>query len=150
MDLKEIGKLLIALLVALVVGGGVGYYLAPDKIKIQEKVVEIEKEVVTKEREVIEKYDPVTGKLIERIVKDKDKTSKKTEEKKEKITEKEKTRKHYAVKGGAAINPRDLNGKVTPRVGVEMRLPIFDSWVGVEADVDVNRPLIGGYLRVEF
>ncbi len=150
-------KILIGLVV-LALAYGAGYYFAPDKIKIKEKVVEkiveVEKEINLKEKEVIEKYDPITGKLIERIVRDKEKNSKKTEEKKETKKEKEKEtikeKKLYAVKGGAVVNPRDITGKLIPRVGAEMRLPVFNSWVGAEADINIDRPLVGAYIRLEF
>lgn len=141
-------KILIAL--GLLAGAyGAGYYFAPDKVKTVEKIVEIEKEVITKEREVIEKYDPITGKLIERIVRDKDKKSKKSEEKNEKTVEKEKTKKHYAVKVGVvqAITKAE---KPTYRVGGEVRLPVFNSWAGLEADIDTSKPKLGAYLRMEF
>ena len=138
-------KIAFALIIALAVGGGLGYYFAPDKIKIEEKIVE--KIVKEKDEKTTKKYDPITGKLIEETKETKEKETNKTE--KDKTTEKEKTQKHYAVKGGVALNPRDPNGH-TPRVGGEMRLPFCNSWVGVEADNNINRPLIGGYLRVEF
>lgn len=151
--LKNLGILLVVAAVA----AGAGYYFAPDKIKIEErvveKVVEVEKEVNLKEKEVIEKYDPVTGKLIERIVRDKEKNSKKKEEKteteKEKIIEKTKEQKHYAVKAGIvqALNKAE---KPTYRVGAELRLPIFNSWIGGEVDIDLDKPKAGAYLRMEF
>lgn len=139
-------KLLAAGIILLAVGGGLGYYYAPDKIKIQEKIVE--KIVIEKDEKVVKKYDPITGKLIEETKETKEKETNTSQ--KNKSTEKEKTQKHYAIKGGAAINPRDLSGKLIPRVGGEMRLPIFSSWVGVEADINIDRPLVGAYLRLEF
>ena len=134
-------KLLLAGLILLAVGGGLGYYYAPEKIKTVDRVVE--KEVV---KTVHEKYDPVTGKVVERTesTETKDKTSKST---KEEIL---KTKKQYAVKAGAVINPRDISGKIIPRVGAEVRLPFFSSFAGLEGDINIDRPLIGAYLRLEF
>jgi len=127
-------------LVLFALGIGMGYYLSPERIKTVEKIVEKE---VTKI--VHEKYDPVTGKVIERTETD---STKKTTEKK--TTEKTlKTKKHYALKGGVAIDPRD-GIKLIPRVGAEVRLPFFDSWAGLEGDINLARPIVGVYLRLEF
>lgn len=145
MNLQNIIKILGIVLIALAVGGGLGYYYAPDKIKIKEKIVE--KIVTEKDEKITKKYDPNSGKLVEEIKETKEKET--NTSKNSKSTEKEKTKKHYAVKAGAAIDPRN-DAKLTPRVGAEMRLPFFNSWVGAEVDININRPLIGGYLRVEF
>jgi len=156
MDQPVLKNILILLVVA-ALGIGAGYYFAPDKIKIQEKVVEkvveVEKEVNLKEKEVIEKYDPVTGKLVSRIIRDKEKNSKKSEEKKEtekeKIVEKIKEQKHYAVKFGvaSALNKAE---KPVYRVGGELRLPFFNSWLGAETDIELDKPKLGIYGRMEF
>lgn len=142
-------KLLLAGLILLAIGGGLGYHYAPEKVKEVEKIVEKEKIVKEEYKKKTKKYDK-DGKLIEESEESGNKESKTNEQKKEKEIEKIKDKKMYAVKGGAVINPRDLSGKVIPRVGVEMRLPLFNSWVGAEADINVDRPLIGGYLRLEF
>lgn len=133
-------KLLIALgLLGLAYGAG--YYYSPQKIKEVEKVVE--KEVI---KTVHDKYDPVTGKIIEHTETTDTKDTKSDKSKIETV----KPKKLYALKGGAVINPRDLSGKLIPRAGAEVRLPFFDSWAGLEADINIDRPLVGAYLRVEF
>lgn len=133
--------------ILLLVGAyGAGYYFAPDKIKTVEKIVE--KIVKEKDEKVTKEYDPNTGKLTKETheTKEKDTNSNETD----KTTEKSKIQKTYALKGGVSVNPRDLNAKPVPRLGAEVRLPIFNSWLGVEGDVNIDRPLVGGYLRVEF
>lgn len=139
-------KLVLAGLIIFALGSGLGFYFSPDKIKIQEKIVE--KTVTEKDEKTTKKYDPNTGKLIEEIKEIKEKET--NTSKKDKSTEKEKTKKHYAIKGGVAVNPRDLQGKLIPRVGGELRLPFFNSWVGAEIDVNVDKPLLGVYGRIEF
>jgi len=154
--LDQLPKNILILLIVAALAAGAGYYFAPDKIKIQEKVVEkvveVEKETNLKEKEVIEKYDPKTGKLVERIIRDKEKNSKKSEEKKEtdkdKTVEKIKEQKHYAVKFGA-VAPLTKLENPSYRVGGELRLPIFNSWIGSEIDIKKN-PDLGVYLRMEF
>lgn len=148
MDFKNILRLLGIGLLALTIGIALGYHFAPDKIRIQEKIIEKEKIVKEEYTKKTKKYDK-DGKVIEEID---EKGSKQTDintKKTDKTTEKEKTQKHYAIKGGAVLNPRDPNG-IIPRVGAEMRLPFFNSWIGAEVDINVNKPLVGGYLRVEF
>ena len=140
MDFSSMLKTAAAVLIALVIGGGLGYYYAPEKIKTVDKIVEKE---VTKV--VHEKFDPTTGKVIERTTTDETKNNTSTKTKEEIL----KTKKHYAVKGGVAMDPRD-NMKLIPRVGAEVRLPIFDSWAGIEGDVNLAHPILGAYLRVEF
>lgn len=133
-------KLLIALgLLGLAYGAG--YYYSPQKIKEVEKIVE--KQVI---KIVHEKYDPTTGKLVERT---ETTDTKDTSTNKSKV-ETLKPKKLYALKGGAVINPRDIQGKIVPRVGAEVRLPFFDSWAGLEGDINIDRPSVGAYLRVEF
>lgn len=142
-------KLALYALIILGVGYGFGYYLAPDKVRVEERIVEKEKIIKEENKKVTEKFDPSTGKVVERIEETGKKETNVNTNKKEKIEEKIKDKKLWAAKGGVATNLRDP-GKLVPRVGAEVRLPIFNSWVGVEADIDVNRPLVGGYLRVEF
>lgn len=147
MDFLKIAALVI---VAAALGVGFGYALAPDKIKIEEKIVERE---VTKKEDYLKntkEYDPATGKVVKETNESGTKVTNSETTKTDKTTEKEKTRKLWAAKGGVAINPRDLNAKIIPRVGAEVRLPIFDSWAGIEADVNLDKPLLGAYLRVEF
>lgn len=140
MDFKNIFKLTAIGLLLLVLGGGLGYYYAPQKIKTVDKIVE--KEVV---KIVHEKFDPNTGKVIERTTTDE---TRNTTENKTKV-ETLKPQKHYALKGGVAVDPRD-NMKLIPRVGTEVRLPFFSSWLGVEGDVNLTHPVLGTYLRMEF
>lgn len=140
MEFQNIFKLLAAILIALVIGGGLGYYYAPEKIKTVDKIVE--KEVIKTVHDV---YDPTTGKVVSHTetTDTKDTTSKST---KEEIL---KTKKQYAIKGGVAVDPRD-NLKLIPRVGAEVRLPFFDSWAGLEGDINLAHPVLGAYLRLEF
>ena len=140
MDFKNILKLIGAGLLLLTVGGGIGYYYAPEKIITKDKIVE--KEVI---KIVREKFDPNTGKVIEREVIDETKNSTETKTK----TETLKPKKHYAIKGGVAADPKD-NMKLIPRVGAEVRLPFFDTWLGVEGDINLAHPIIGLYGRMEF
>jgi len=124
----------------LVLGLGMGYYFSPERIKTVDKIVE--KEVI---KIVHEKFDPTTGKVIERTTTDEttNNTSIKT---KEEIL---KTQKHYAVKVGVAKALTNTDPLVY-RVGGEVRLPFFNTWAGVESDISINTPIIGGYLRLEF
>jgi hypothetical protein len=141
---------LIGLGIVLVIAGyGIGYFAAPDKIKIEEKIIEKEKTVKEENKKVTEEYDPNTGKVTKRIEETGKKETNTNSTQKDKTTEKEKTRKMWALKGGVALDPRK-DMKLTPRVGGEVRLPIFNSWVGVEADINIDRPLVGAYLRLEF
>lgn len=142
-------KLLATAIVVFAIGAGLGYYYAPDKIKVQEKIVE--KEVVKKEeyKKKTKKYDK-DGKLVEESEETGNKQTNSNTSKNESSSEKEKTRKMWALKGGIAFNPRDMSANLIPRIGAEVRLPIFDSWFGVEADFNINRPLIGTYVKVEF
>lgn len=145
MNITNILKLIGFGLVIFTIGVGLGFYYAPDVVKeISHSDKKTDEDSETTETE---KYDPNTGKIIE-----KSKTTKKsktTEKSKDSSKEAIKTRKNYAVKGGVAFDPRD-NAKMIPRVGVEMRLPIFDSWIGVEGDINLAHPIVGAYGRLEF
>lgn len=147
--MKEMLKNVSILIVVAVVAGGAGYYYAPSKVKIEEKIIEKEKEVNLKEKEVIEKYDPVTGKLVSRIIRDKEKNTKNKEDKSEKIIEKSKDQKHYALKFGLAQAFTKAD-KPVYRVGGEIRLPFFNSWLGAETDIELDKPKLGIYGRMEF
>ena len=146
MDFQNILRLTLSVIVALAIGGGIGYFYAPDKVKTVEKIVE--KTIREKDTKNTKKYDPITGKLIEEIAETKDKET--NIESKEKIVEKTKSQKQFAVKGGVAINPRDLNAKPIPRIGLETRLPFMDSAIGFEGDINLDRPLLGAYIRIGF
>ncbi len=148
--IKEKLKILIALVVAIAIGYGLGYFYSPSKIKEVEKVVEKEKKTTEENKKVTEKFDPNTGKLTERIEETEKKETETNTKKSDKETEKQQNKKMWAAKAGGVVNPRDLEHSIVPRVGAEVRLPIFDSWIGAEADISVNRPLLGLYLRVEF
>jgi len=140
MDFKNILRLTLSVIVALAIGGGVGYFYAPEKIITKDKIVEKE---VTKI--VREKFDPNTGKVIEREVIDETKNSTETKTKEETL----KSKKYYAIKGGVAADPKD-GMKLIPRLGAEVRLPFFNSWLGVEGDVNLAHPIVGLYGRMEF
>ena len=121
---------------ALGIGGAVGYFYAPDKIKTVEKIVE--KTIKEKDTKNTKRYDPITGKLIEEIAETKDKET--NIESTSKTTEKSKSQKQWAVKGGVALNPKDLSGKLVPRIGFETALPIFQASAGIEADINIDNP----------
>lgn len=146
MELNNILKLIGVALVALAIGGILGYYQAPDKIKIQEKIVE--KTVHEKDTRVTKEFDPVTGKITKEVDETKDKQT--NTESKDKTTEKSKDSKHYALKGGVVVNPRSPADKPFARIGGEVKLPILPLWIGAEGDVNISRPLVGAYLRMEF
>lgn len=148
--IKEKLKIFLALVVAITIGYGLGYFYSPSKIKEVEKVVEKEKKTTEENKKVTEKFDPNTGKLTERIEETEKKETETNTKKSDKETEKQQNKKMWAAKAGGVVNPRDLEHSIVPRVGAEVRLPIFDSWIGAEADISVNRPLLGLYLRVEF
>ena len=132
------------------IGLAIGYSQMPDKIKTVEKIVE--KETTKKEeyKKTQKRYDPKTGKVIEETQETGTKETNSNETKTDKTTEKSKSRKLYAVKVGAAINPRDLTAKAIPRVAGEIALPFFNTWVGIESDLNISRPLLGVYGRMEF
>jgi len=146
MDFKNILRLILSIIVALGIGGAIGYFYAPDKIKTVEKVVE--KTIKEKDTKNTKKYDPITGKLIEEIAETKDKET--NIESTSKTTEKSKSQKQWAVKGGVALNPKDLSGKLVPRIGFETALPIFQASAGIEADINIDNPLVGIYARIPF
>jgi hypothetical protein len=139
-NFKNILRLFGVSIVFLAIGGGVGYYYAPEKIVTKDKIVEKE---VTKI--IHEKFDPVTGKVTERTTTDETKNTTETKSKVETL----KPKKHYAIKGGVATDFKD-NMKLIPRAGVEIRLPFFDSWIGVEGDINLAHPIMGLYGRMEF
>lgn len=146
MDFKNILRLTLSIIVALAIGGAMGYFYAPDKIKTVEKIVE--KTIKEKDTKNTKKYDPITGKLIEEVAETKDKET--NIETNEKTVEKTKSQKQWAIKGGVAINPKDLTSKLIPRIGIETRLPFMDSSLGIEGDINLDRPLIGIYGRIGF
>ena len=142
-------KLVGYFVLAAVIGAGLGYYYAPDKVRIQEKIVEKTKIIKQEDKKITEKFDPSTGKIVERIEETKNKETSVNQTDKEKTKETLKTKKSYALKGGVAVPLDDFNKQI-PRVGAEIRLPFFNSWAGLEADVDMKSPKLGAYLRLEF
>ena len=149
MDFKTVLKLTIAGLVILTIGTGVGYYMAPTKVKTETKIVEVEKKVTEQHKKTIKVYDPHTGKVIKETEETGSKVTETDTTKTDKNTEKSQDKKMYALKGGVAVDPLD-NLKLTPRVGGEIRLPFFNSWAGAEADINTGHPNVGAYLRMEF
>lgn len=133
----------------LVAGYGLGYFYAPDKIKVEEKIVERTKIVKEESKKNTYKYDPQTGKLIEHVEETGQKVTSTDSSSVQKVSEKEKTRKMWALKIGGAktLNKSD---DPTARVGAEVRLPFFDSWFGTEADLSIDQPKLGAYFRLEF
>lgn len=136
-------------LAALTIGSGIGYFYAPDKVKIEERIVERTKIVKEENTKSTYKYDPITGKLIEHTEETGAKESSTDVTKTDKVTAKEKTQKQYAVKLGGSKSVTKAD-KPVGRVGAEVRLPFFNSWLGAEADLDVGNPKLGAYLRLEF
>lgn len=134
---------------ALVLSYGMGYYFSPDKIKTVEKIVEIEKKITEEHKKTTKVYDPITGKIIKETDETGTKVTDSNTTKVDKEVTKEKTTKTYALKAGVAkvLNNTD---KPFPRLGVEVRLPFFISWLGVEGDATLSSPSVAGYLRVEF
>jgi hypothetical protein len=130
-------------------GYGAGYFYAPDKIKVKEKIVYKTKRVKEENRKETKKYDPVTGNLIEETVETGTKETNTDTIKRDKKKETIKSKKMWALKAGG-YTPVTDPGKIRPRVGGEFRLPVFSSWVGVEADIDIKDPTAGVYLRLEF
>lgn len=144
-----LNKQIIIALGILFLGIGLGYYFAPDVVKKTSKT-ETKKDVSTEDNQTItKKFDPQTGKVIEEKIETSKKKDTSTETTKEKTIDKEKTQKTYAVKVGMA---KTLNSTNLPiyRVGAEVRLPIFSSWLGAEGDIDLSQPKLGAYLRLEF
>jgi hypothetical protein len=150
MNLNNILRLLAVGIVALAIGYGTGYFYSPTKVREVEKIVEKEKKTVEENKKIVERFDPNTGKLTERIEETGKKETETNTKKKEKELEKQQNKKMWAFKAGGVVNPRDLEHSIVPRVGTEVRLPVFNSWLGAEADISINRPLFGLYLRVEF
>lgn len=142
----NITKLIILGITILIVGIGIGYTQLPTKIKIEEKIVE--KIVHERDEKTTKEYDPITGKVIKETIETKDKETSST--KTDKTVEKEQAKKVWAVKGGISVDPRDLSGRLIPRVGAEMRIPLFGLWLGAEGDVSLSRPSVGLYGRMEF
>lgn len=152
-------KLKLALIGAVLfaVGTAVGYYLLPDKVKIETKEKIVYKTKTTKEenKKVTEKFDPETGKVVERIEEtgSKETVTDSVKNEKNKTIEKEKTQKNYALKVGQrfSIGIKDLNVKPQATVvGGEIRIPqvaFTPGWVGVEVDSNLDAGL---YLRWEF
>lgn len=134
---------------ALVLAFGLGYFEAPDKIKTVEKIVEIEKKTTEEHKKTTKEYDPNTGKIIKETDESGTKVTDSNTTKVDKETTKEKTTKTYALKAGVAkvLNNTD---KPFPRLGAEVRLPFFSSWLGAEVDATLSSPSVAGYLRVEF
>lgn len=146
--MSDLFKVFLSILVALSIGLGLGYYMAPDKVVIQEKIVE--KEVTKKEeyKKKTKKYDPDTGKIIEDTEETGTKESNSNSTKTDKTEEKSIDKKYYAIKAGVVVPVTKLDNP-TYRVGGELRLPLFNSWVGSEVDIKMN-PNVGLYLRMEF
>lgn len=141
MEFQNILKLLATGIVTLAIGGFLGYQYAPERIKTVDKI--IEKEVT---KIVHEKFDPNTGKVIERTTTDETKNNTSISTKEQMI----KKDKHYAIKAGAVINPRDLSSPPAYRIGAEVKLPILPIWLGAEGDLKISSPNVGAYLRMEF
>jgi len=146
MNLNNILKMLAISIVAIAIGGVLGYTFAPDKVVIQEKI--IEKTIVQKDEKTTKKYDKDTGKLIEETKETKQKETNVT--KTDKSTEKTKSQKMYSVKAGVGINPRSLSDKPFYRVGSDVKIPVFPVYVGAEVDLSIDKPLTSLYLRMEF
>lgn len=142
-------KLALLGLILLALAYGSGYYFSPDKIKTVEKVVIQEKVVKEEHIKTIKIYDPNSGKLVKETDETGTKETNQETTSKDKETEKTKSSKHYAIKGGVV---KALNSTTAPtyRIGSEVALPFFNSWLGVESDVSISRPTLGGYLRLEF
>lgn len=142
-------KYILTLLAVGSLGIALGYYLSPTKIKIEEKIIEKEKISREQTKRITEKFDAGTGRIIERTTETGEKQvlqNKKSEEtKKEKVREK----KQWAVKAGAQVEVLNPS-RYIPIVGLETRLPIFDTFIGIEAIVDLDNPRAGMYLRLEF
>jgi hypothetical protein len=149
MNIKNILQLLAAGIVILAIGYGLGHFYAPEKVREVEKIVEKEKKTKQEDKKITERFDPNTGKVIERIEETKKKETETNTTKKETEIEKIKDKKMWAVKGGVAVAVKDPN-KLVPRIGTEVRLPVFNSWLGAEGDFELANPKVGLYLRLEF
>lgn len=148
MTLKNTLQLLTIGIVTLAIGYGLGYFYAPEKVREVEKIVEKEKIVKEEYKKRTKKFDK-DGKVVEETEETGTKESKTNTEKKTTEVEKVKEKKMWSAKGGIALSVKDPN-KIIPRVGFETRLPIFNSSLGLEQDINLNNPLTGIYLRVEF
>lgn len=142
-------KLAIAAIVIMAIGVGVGRFTAPDSVKTGNKQTSDQSKTVEEGTKTTKKFDPETGKVIEETTEKGTKTTTENSKTSEKTKETIRNKKMWAVKGGVAVDPRD-SMKLIPRVGGEIRLPLFDSWAGVEADVNLAHPILGAYLRLEF
>lgn len=142
-------KLALLGLLLLALGVGIGRYTAPDSTKTDNKQTSDQSKTVEEGTKTTKKFDPETGKVIEETTEKGTKTTTENSKTSEKSKETIRNKKQWAVKGGVAADPRD-SMKLTPRVGAQMRLPIFDSWVGVEADINLAHPLVGVYGILEF
>jgi len=148
MDFKNILQLLGIGVLALAIGYGTGYFYAPEKIKEIEKIVEKEKTTKQEYKKKTKKFDK-EGKVTEETEETGTKESKSNTQKNEKTREQIKEKKMWAAKAGVGVPVKDPN-RYVPRVGGEVRLPIFNSWVGTEVDLEVKDPKLGMYLRLEF
>ena len=149
MDYNNIFKLTMAGIVILAIGAGLGYYLAPDKVV---KVVDTDNKKTVDNNTtttVTKKYDPNTGKVTEETNTTKNDSSVTTEKIVDKSTTKEKTQKTYALKVGAVKTLNDTS-KPFARVGGEVRLPFFNTWLGADTDINLNHPAASLYGRIEF
>lgn len=142
-------RLLLAGLILLALGLGIGYYFAPDKIKTVEKIVTVEKKVVEEHTKTTKEYDPTTGKITKETDETGSKVTDSESTKTDKETEKTKDQKHYAVKVGVAKTLTNADSLVY-RVGGELRLPFFNTWIGAEGDLKLKDPMLGIYGRMEF
>lgn len=149
MDLHKLLTEALIAIVALVFGLGFGYYMAPDKVVTvvnTDNTKKVDDNITTT---VTKKYDPNTGKVTQETDTTKKDTSTTTEKVVDKTTTKEKTQKNYAIKVGAVKTLNDTS-KPFPRVGAEVRLPFFNTWLGGEGDITLGHPTAGLYGRIEF
>jgi len=144
----SLSKQILAALLILALGLGLGYYFAPNIVKITNKT-DTKKDVNTENDQTItKKFDPQTGKVIEEKIETIQKKDTSTETIKEKTVDKEKTSPQWALKVGAVKDMTNLS-KPYPRVGAERRL-LGPFWLGGEADITPTAPSGGLYLRLEF
>lgn len=142
-------KAILAVVAALALGYGFGFYAAPEKVRVEERIVEKEKVVKEEKKKITEKFDKDTGKVIEKVEETETKDTSTNTTKTDKVEEKSKDKKMYAVKAGVVVPVTKLD-QPSYRVGAEMRLPILNSWLGLEGDIKTSAPTIAAYLRVEF
>lgn len=127
---------------AFALGLSLGYYLSP--AKIEEKIIEKTRVVREESKKVTNRYDVQTGKIKETIV---ETGTKETESHKKDKEKKITNQKNFALKVG--VSGRLQSRSYVPRVGGEVRLPLFNLWIG--ADIDLQKsPTFGPYLRLEF